>query len=548
MTRRIVRTVLQLGALSIFALIGLVVLDNRYRVLPSSIHQYLPLHHPGLVITDITVTTCALSLLSGCKLDSTKWQRIEKDLYLNKAWISTAYVHIQRKKEEDLQPVDKVVLDVRISRLDPATSEKGEADGVWESRPAGIWLKRSAMRHASDSQKSITAVDVLFGADAVDPRLGWEVKDTPLLLGSGGEVQEARLSVRRGRAPKIDKPVPRIRKDGKFKIMQVADLHLSTGMGKCRDPEPPGYNGGKCDADPRTLDFVGLMADQEKPDLVVLTGDQVNGETAPDAQSAVFKFAELFVKRKIPFATVFGNHDDEGSLSRDAMMSLTASLPYSLSEAGPSGVDGVGNYYVEVLARGSSHHSALTLYMLDTHGYSPDEKLYRGYDWIKKSQIDWFQAEAQRLKHAASHKEYTHLHMDLSFIHIPLPEYRKPDNARLGAWKEPPTAPAFNSGFRNALVDQAVLVVSCGHDHVNEYCSLDLTPAGQPALWMCYGGGVGFGGYGGYGGYQRRVRFFDIDTNEARITTYKLMWGDHDVAHHRIDEQVLVDGGQVVAP
>ena len=43
----------------------------------------------------------------------------------------------------------------------------------------------------------------------------------------------------------------------------------------------------------------------------------------------------------------------------------------------------------------------------------------------------------------------------------------------------------------------------------------------QPELWMCYGGGAGFGGYGGYGGYHRRIRFFEFDTNEARITTYK---------------------------
>ena len=64
-------------------------------------------------------------------------------------------------------------------------------------------------------------------------------------------------------------------------------------------------------------------------------------------------------------------------------MSLIESLPYSLSVAGPEEIDGVGNYYVEVLARGSSKHSALTLYLLDTHSYSPDEHNFKGYDWIK---------------------------------------------------------------------------------------------------------------------------------------------------------------------
>ena len=430
-------------------------------MLPSSIHNHLPAHHPGLVITDITVTTCStLNPLSSCQLDSDKWHRIEKDLYLGKSWIKSAYVHVQRRKEEELTEKDKAILDVRVGRLDPVTGEKGEGGEQWESRPAGVWLKRTSKRHASDSPKIITAVDVLFGADAVEPRPGWEIKDTPLLLATSGEMQEARLSVRRGSPGKIEKPVPRIRKDGKFKIMQAADLHLSTGLGVCREPEPPGHNGGKCDADSRTLEFVGKLLDQEKPDLVVLSGDQVNGETAPDAQSAVFKYAELFIRRNIPFATIFGNHDDSGSLSRTALMSLTQSLPYSLAEPGPATIDGVGNYIVEVLARGTSTHSALTLYLLDTHGTSPDERQYRGYDWLKKNQIDWFHETAQGLKKA--HKEYTHVHMDLAFIHIPLPEYRDADNYRVGEWREAPMAPAFNSGFKDALVEEGVLLVSCG--------------------------------------------------------------------------------------
>jgi hypothetical protein len=83
-------------------------------------------------------------------------------------------------------------------------------------------------------------------------------------------------------------------------------------------------------------------------------------------------------------------------------------------------------------------------------------------------------------------------------------------------------------------------------DHVNDYCMLERNAESKPALWMCYGGGAGFGGYGGYGGYIRRVRFFDIDTNAIRIVTYKrLEWGDTD---KRIDEMIVVDGGVVVAP
>lgn len=506
----------------------------------------MPSHHPGSVITDITIKFCStINPFTSCKLDADKWQRVDKDLYLGSGWVSKAYLHVARKKEEELGTDDKVVVDVSVGRIDPTMGIKGEPNEQWESRAGGIWLKRSKKSHASDSTQAVTAADVLFGADAVDPREGWEIKDTALLLKSGGEVQEARLSIKRGTSTTPKKPQPRVGDNGKFKIMQVSDMHLSTGFGVCRDALPEGHNGGRCDADTRTLEFVGKLLDSEKPDLVILSGDQVNGETAPDVESAIFKYAELFVRRKIPYATIFGNHDDEGSLPRAGQMTLVESLPYSLSEAGPEEVDGVGNYVVEVLARGKSTHSALTIYLLDTHAYSPDEQSFKGYDWIKKNQIDWFKKTAQGLKKA--HEQYTHVHMDMAFIHIPLPEYReKPPEGVVGAWKEGVTAPGFNSGFRDALVEENVLIVSCGHDHVNEYCALSRKGENKdPALWMCYAGGSGFGGYGGYGGYHRRVRFFDLDFNEARITTYKRV--EYGETEKRIDEQIIVDGGKVVA-
>ena len=225
-------------------------------------------------------------MFSSCKVEGDSWHRIEKDLYLGSSYVSTAYVHIERKKEEELKPDDKVILDITVGRLDPSIGKMGEGDERWESKPEGIWIKRSAKRHASDQKTVVTGVDVLFGPDAVDPREGWEIKDTGLLLGSG-EAHQARLSIRRGSHGAPEKPEPRINDNGKFKILQVADLHLSTGVGVCRDAMPE--DGKKCEADTRTLDFIGKMLDDEKPDLVVLSGDQINGDTAKDAQTVWLK-------------------------------------------------------------------------------------------------------------------------------------------------------------------------------------------------------------------------------------------------------------------
>ncbi|KXJ92814.1 Metallo-dependent phosphatase-like protein [Microdochium bolleyi] len=568
MTRRIVRTISQLGAVTVVTFLVILFLDRNYRVLPNVVHEYMPQHHHGLVVTDLTLTSCSsANPFSTCDLDKAVWHRVEKDLYLGKTWFAKAYLHVQRKKEEELTSEDSVVVDVAVGRLDPSSTnsgkDKSEAGQKWESRPGGIWILRSEKRHASDSDKAVTAVDALFGDDAVEARDGWHIQGTPLLLDS--KTESVHLTVRRGVPGSPAKPQPKVRDNGRFKIMQLADIHLSTGVGHCRDAVPNEYAGGPCLADPRTLDFMSLMLEEEKPDLVVLSGDQVNGDTAPDAQTPIFKYANLLIKHKIPYVCIFGNHDDEGlAVSRAAQMSLIETLPYSLSVSGPDNIDGVGNYYVEVLAQGASKHSAITIYLLDSHSYSPDERHFPGYNWIKQSQIDWFRDTAQGLK--KKHKEYTKIHLDVAFIHIPLPEYGEPTNPKFGEWREGVTAPTYNSGFRDALVEQGVVMVGCGHDHANEYCMLSSSapPAAEgkddeqkkkqeqerpahPELWMCYAGGAGFGGYGGYGGYVRRARFYDFDMNVARVTTYKRLEYAEDPADlsKRVDEQVIVDGGIV---
>jgi hypothetical protein len=241
------------------------------------------------VVTDITVVQCSsINPFSSCELDSEIWQRVNKDLYLGKGWESSAYLYVRRIKAEDVSEDDVVVMDVTSGRLDPAASEEqgGKRGQKWESRPGGIWLRRVVSKDIDSLSEAITAVDVLFGDDAVEARDGWNIVGTQLLLASAtAKIPGTHLTVRRGYPAKVEKPVPRINDNGKFKIIQIADLHLSTGTGACREAVPDEYNGGKCEADPRTLDFVTRVVDEEKPDLIVFSGDQVNGDTAPDAQT-----------------------------------------------------------------------------------------------------------------------------------------------------------------------------------------------------------------------------------------------------------------------
>ena len=98
-----------------------------------------------------------------------------------------------------------------------------------------------------------------------------------------------------------------------------------------------------------TTSLLGRMLDAEKPDMVVFTGDQLNGGGSTwDTKSVFAKFAVAVTERQIPWAAVFGEHDDEDGVLKHEQIKLLQGLPYSLVERGPKDVHGVGNYVLKV--------------------------------------------------------------------------------------------------------------------------------------------------------------------------------------------------------
>jgi hypothetical protein len=234
-------------------------------------------------------------------------------------------------------------------------------------------------------------------------------------------------------------------------------------------------------------------------------------------------------------------------------MSILQNLPFSLCESGPEHVDGVGNFYLQVLAPAPSQLPLSTLYFLDSHGQIPSKIHNPDYDPIKQSQIDWF-TDTSQAQRSAREKDDNDNHLSIAFLHIPLPEFGDPDlSIRSGHRREPSESPSFNSHFYDALVKGGMLALGCGHDHVNDFCALlpeqrqqDGNEAPQPRLWLCYGGGSGFGGYCSYGGmrFHRRSRVWELDTSTGSLKTWKRV----EYAMDRVDELVLVESGAVVDP
>jgi len=180
--------------------------------------------------------------------------------------------------------------------------------------------------------------------------------------------------------------------------MQIADLHFSVDAGPCRDPSTP-CDGG---AYAYTESLIERTLDTERPDLVVFTGDQLNGQGSSwDPASVLAKFAAPVIARKIPWAAVFGNHDaeDDGGTRRDQLRMMQG-LPYCLVEAGPEDVHGAGNYVLKVWSADASKSHLLTLYFLDSGAYAAGFLDWFGffrpteYDYLHEDQIDWFLQES----------------------------------------------------------------------------------------------------------------------------------------------------------
>jgi hypothetical protein len=232
-----------------------------------------------------------------------------------------------------------------------------------------------------------------------------------------------------------------------------------------------------------------------------------------------------------------------------SQLELYQELPFSLSELGPEDVYGVGNYYIQVFDQISSTSSLATLYLLDSHGQINADTENPDYEAIQPNQIGWFTKTSQMLReeresHALREKGEHHdnSHLSLVFFHIPLPEFA--DDTRIirvgGQRREPTEGPSINTHFYDALVEEGVAAVGCGHDHVNDFCARLKGSSGksQQGPWLCYNGGSGYGGYCSYGEsrYHRRTRVWDLNVYRGSLETWKRM----EYYEQRIDELVLV--------
>ncbi len=257
--------------------------------------------------------------------------------------------------------------------------------------------------------------------------------------------------------------------NGTFKIIQFTDLHQGPSISKSQN-------------------FMNKILECENPNMVILTGDNIDGKckTLSDVKKAITYISEPMETNSIPWAIVFGNHDDEhGMMTKEEMMNFYMTFKYNISKIGFKTSDRIGNYNLTIESS-KDKTPAFNLYMLDSGKYALP--LIGGYDWIKCTQVWWYKLTSLMLK-----LRYKKNITSLMFFHIPLPEFNE-------AWKmglidgeklEEESCPKKNTcSLFNAIVKTGdVKGVFVGHDHLNNYCA------------VLKGVRLGYAGHSGYGGY-----------------------------------------------
>ncbi len=243
-------------------------------------------------------------------------------------------------------------------------------------------------------------------------------------------------------------PVLKFNSDKKFKIVQFTDTHI------------------KADAPESAVTFktINEVLEKENPDLVVFTGDVVTGKPVERGWEMA---TEPVIKRKIPFAVVFGNHDDENEMSRAQIAQLLVKMPGCLFVPQVENVFGHGNYVVEIKESTGKANAAL-LYCMDSNAYSTIEGV-EGYGWFHFDQINWYRNQSKKHEMASGR-----LLPALAFFHIPLPEYREAyineKYPPVGLRLEDECSPKINSGMFASMLERGdVMGMFVGHDHVNDY-------------------------------------------------------------------------------
>ncbi len=286
------------------------------------------------------------------------------------------------------------------------------------------------------------------------------------------------------------------REDGTFRILHLSDIHeVSPEMDDDEDRSIP----ENCSIE--TINVIEKCLEYAKPDLVVFGGDNISGFweefTYDYMEETILKIIEPIVRRNIPLAIVFGNHDAEAeyvvpALAKENQITIYSRYPNFRGCYNEADVFGCGNCSLPIFS-GDGKRIAKNIWLIDSNDYIRDENFkqveHGGYSDIHQSQIDWYESKAEKLRELNNGKPVD----SILFQHIPVnQEYDlleevadgtensierdgkhyaiKKENYIEGKLRENPCPPnSDRKQFESWKKTGDVFAAFFGHDHVNTF-------------------------------------------------------------------------------
>lgn len=300
--------------------------------------------------------------------------------------------------------------------------------------------------------------------------------------------------------------------NGSFKIMQIADIQ------ETKTPNPD------------TIKLLDLALERERPDLVVFTGDQIQGYSATflgnlydNVKECITVFLEPLTKRNIPFTFTFGNHDTQGGLGKKEQFEIYSSFP-NFVETELRNPDDIASCCITV-KDSKGEKDALAVYVIDSNAKEPDGT----YSPVRSEQIEWYRSTRDAVS-----KDGKYL-PSIVFQHIPIPEFYEVINkvkpfskGSIEDYKnnkhsfyaldkemtdrgdflgETPAIPKVNTGEFKAFKEKGdVFALFVGHDHNNSFYKE------YDGITLGYTQGAGFNTYGP--GDKRGVRVLTLKEDD----------------------------------
>ncbi|MDD6478977.1 MAG: metallophosphoesterase [Oscillospiraceae bacterium] len=268
---------------------------------------------------------------------------------------------------------------------------------------------------------------------------------------------------------KKEKTPLKFRADGKFKIVIFSDVQ------------------DKFPVHQRVISIMEQALEREKPDFVVFLGDQTEMNTKDpqvDFRRTIRQILEPVVRTSVPYAFVFGNHDDQcyyigTRADKKRLLSVYQSIGDCRTYDANPNLTGAGTCKLPIYASDGSGIVFL-LWMVDSNTYQNPITEQGGYDNPHADQLAWMKANNDAGVNS------------LVFQHIPMPEiynllledengtkiyggkkYAKALNINslgsLGEFPCPCNAENDMGEFATLKEMGNVLGVFTGHDHLNDF-------------------------------------------------------------------------------